>query len=88
VHSSIVPKDCENLKNALAKFSKNLIEEVWQFPFDILKQIHQIQLDHKSGNRDNKTIVLSLMITVNKDASSEFYKELELFKALDDNSEN
>lgn len=88
LHSAIVPKDCENLKNALAKFSKNLIEEVWQFPFDILKQIHQIQLDHKLGNREKKTIMLSLTITVNEDASSEFYKELELFKALYDDSEN
>lgn len=80
LHSAIVPNDCENLKTALAKYSKNLIEEVWQFPFDILKQIHQIQLDHKLGNREKRTITLSLQITIDEDASKEFHREFEIFR--------
>ncbi|MFV8392767.1 DUF4062 domain-containing protein [Flavobacterium sp. LB2P6] len=80
VHSAIVPDNCENLKNALAKFSKNLIEEVWQFPFNFLEQIQQIQVDYKLGDREKRTLMLSLKITVDENASNEFYKELELFK--------
>lgn len=79
LHSAIVPEDCNKLKVALSKFSKNLIEQVWDFPFTFLEQIQQAKIDIALNN-EVKTIQMSLKVDLDENVSRKFYEEFEMFK--------
>lgn len=77
--SSIVPDDCVKIKDAVARLSSNLIEQIWAFPFEFRKSIEEEKIKLISG-ATNETIKISLTIGMNNDDLDRFYTELDVYK--------
>lgn len=76
VRSTIVPDEYTNVVNAFAKFPKEAIRQIEEFPINSLKVIEE-QLELANLNKqENKTITLCLNVSINDEDIQLYDKEL------------
>ncbi len=74
-----VPDELEVLKEKLSKLNSNLIDELWDFPFNQIKYNEGIKNQALKG-KDTGTIKLILTATINEANYLEFQDEFDKFK--------
>ena len=76
VRSTIVPEEYTNVLNAFAKFPKEAIRQIEEFPLNSLKVIEE-QLELVNLNKqENKTITLCLNVSIDDEDIQQYDKEL------------
>lgn len=76
VRSTIVPEEYTNVLNAFAKFPKEAIRQIEEFPINSLRVIEE-QLELANFNKqENKTITLCLNVSINDEDIQLYDKEL------------
>lgn len=76
VRSTIVPEEYTNVLNAFAKFPKEAIRQIEEFPINSLKVIEE-QLELVNLNKqENKTITLCLNVSIDDEDIQQYDKEL------------
>ena len=76
VRSTIVPEEYTNVLNAFAKFPKEAIRQIEEFPINSLKVIEE-QLELVNLNQqENKTITLCLNVSIDDEDIQQYDKEL------------
>jgi hypothetical protein len=75
--STCVNDECLNLRNKLAKLSSKMIEQIWQYPFDLKKEIIRLRETNTEG--EYKSI---LTIGFDEKDLEEYNKEFDNYKNL------
>jgi len=71
---AVVDDEFTLLRQSLSKISTNLIEQIWDFPFYLVKSFEDIEKRHGLGETINIKLVLTL--DIDKDALAEYNAEI------------
>lgn len=79
--NTVVPEECEKLRDCLSLYSKDCLEKIWEYPKYINEQIAFAKNEIKIGNNDI-SLNLSLSIKVGEEEVINFNEEFEKYKQL------
>ncbi|NMH26498.1 DUF4062 domain-containing protein [Flavobacterium sp. SE-s28] len=75
-----VPEECVRLKNKFAEMSHDLIEQTWNYPFEVRDQVLEIVNAFDQGEKINFEI--KFPIKLNEEIMKEISDEIDLFNQL------
>ncbi|WP_267402581.1 MULTISPECIES: DUF4062 domain-containing protein [unclassified Chryseobacterium] len=76
VKSTYIIEDFSDLKNHLADTASNVVEQLWDYPYEIKKQLENIKQEHLLGNKIT-TLKLNLVLDINNVAQLKFQEKLK-----------
>ncbi len=79
--NAIVPEECENLKEKLALYSRKIINQIWEFPIEVNKQIKEAKIKSKTSD-DPIHLELQLDLNIDPKDIENYFEEFEKFKLL------